>query len=153
MNGSGTPVSGTRLSMAAMLTIACQTTHVMIPVTSSRENVSGARRAIRNPRTARYAKAAITSAPVRNPSSSQMIAKIESFIGSGKKKCFWIELLNPRPNNPPDPIATSACWTWYPVPSVSLDGSMNVSNRLIRYGAIAISSASSPTTLPANSAM
>lgn len=53
MNGSGTPVSGTKDSIAETLTIACQQIQVTIPVTSSRENMSGAREAIRKPRTAR----------------------------------------------------------------------------------------------------
>ena len=63
-------------------------------------------------------------APIK-PNSSATIAKIKSFCGSGKKKCFWILLLYPNPNNPLGARAYNDWIAWNPLPKGSLQGSRN----------------------------
>jgi len=52
----------------------------------------------------------IKVAPI-NPSSSAIIAKIESVVVSGKYAYFCREFPRPTPKIPPDPSAIKTCFT------------------------------------------
>ena len=50
-------------------------------------------------------KRIITAIAPMNPNSSANTEKIKSFWGSGIYKYFCLLFPNPKPNNPPEPIA------------------------------------------------
>ena len=50
-------------------------------------------------------KIRITDMAPNRPSSSQMMAKIISFWGSGRKLSFWMLCPSPLPRRPPEPMA------------------------------------------------
>jgi len=77
-----------------------------MPNAKSEPNLSGQRIAITKPRHIKAQNSAIIiQAPIR-PSSSHTIEKIKSLCGSGSHKYFCLYLPKPRPNIPPEPIAS-----------------------------------------------
>ena len=75
-SGSGTPVTGKRASTTPMFMNACPQIHAVTPMAMRAPNVSGARREMRMPRTARAMKASSTSSAPRSPNSWPITAKM-----------------------------------------------------------------------------
>ena len=104
MNGSGTPVKGISPEMAAILIkvwIAITETN---PTIISLANWPADFFAIIKPFTKNTPKIPIKEAVPINPSSSEITAKIESLIGSGKRLNLAVDCPNPTPQNPPEPM-------------------------------------------------
>jgi len=82
-SGNVTPVYGSEFVTTATLTSVWTVNMQVRPVASSRENASGARQAIMNPRQDSTPNRARTPKHPRKPSSSPMMAKMASVCAFG----------------------------------------------------------------------
>ncbi|QNG67301.1 hypothetical protein NIPOLPBK_00468 [Stenotrophomonas maltophilia] len=101
---------------------------------SNRACVSRACTAIhrQRPTTNRYS--ANTVATPIQPNSSASTENAKSVVYSGRKSSVaWVPCPQPRPSQPPEPIAMRDCRMFQPVPSGSADGSRKVSTRSFWY--------------------
>ncbi len=109
-NGRVTPVSGTILRFTPIFIVAWISIQIVIPRARYRPKGSFTDRAIRKPRYVIIIYIDIRINAPKNPSSSTITEKIKSHCTSGRQPNFWIDLPNPRPKNPPEPIAISHCF-------------------------------------------
>jgi hypothetical protein len=109
MKGSGTPVKGNIATMLPRFIIACMEKSAKIPPERRKACLSGEFLTTRKilKRKVMY-KMRKTSTP-KKPSSSAIIANIESVVASGRNKYFCLDAPNPRPQNPPDPKEINIC--------------------------------------------